>query len=68
MIFETHAHYNDAKFDTDREAVLAELPESGVSPVINVGDSIRSTKETLALAGIPFFMPQSGYTPAKSAG
>ena len=51
MIFETHAHYNDAKFDTDREAVLAELPESGVSPVINVGDSIRSTKETLAVAG-----------------
>ena len=40
MIFETHAHYDDAKFDTDREMLLAELPQRGISPVINVGSSI----------------------------
>ena len=37
MIFETHAHYDDAKFDTDREMLLAELPQRGISPVINAG-------------------------------
>ena len=26
-IFETHAHYEDAKFDADREALIASLPE-----------------------------------------
>lgn len=50
MIFETHAHYNDRKFDTDRESLLSELPKRGVSPVINVGDSIGSTEPVLALA------------------
>ena len=69
MIFETHFHYNDAKFDTDREAVLAALPESGVSPVINVGDSIRSTKETLALAGrYSFLYAAIGVHPSEISG
>ena len=50
MIFETHAHYDDAKFDTDREMLLAELPQRGISPVINAGSSIATTKTTLSLA------------------
>lgn len=50
MIFETHAHYDDAKFDTDREMLLADLPQRGISPVINVGSSIATTKTTLSLA------------------
>lgn len=50
MIFETHAHYDDEQFNEDREAILAQLPQKGISPVINVGASIESTKTTLALA------------------
>jgi TatD DNase family protein len=50
MIFETHAHYDDDRFARDREAVLLDLPKKGISPVINVGASIESTKTTLALA------------------
>lgn len=50
MIFETHAHYDDKKFDTDRDALLASLPVNGIERVINVGASIESTKTTLALA------------------
>ena len=49
-IFETHAHYDDEKFDPDRAALLAALPEKGIEQVINVGASIESTKTTLALA------------------
>lgn len=50
MIFETHAHYDDSKFDSDRDALLASLPSKGIERVINVGASIESTKTTLALA------------------
>jgi TatD DNase family protein len=50
MIFETHAHYDDERFAEDREAVLSEVHASGVSPIINVGASIESTKTTMELA------------------
>ena len=42
MIFETHAHLDDARFDEDREEVLASLPEKGIKRVINVGNNILS--------------------------
>ena len=50
MIFETHAHYDDKKFDEDREELLERVHNSGVHPIINVGASINSTKETIDLA------------------
>ena len=49
MIFETHAHYDDEKFDGDREELIAELREAGIGHVINVGASIESKKTTLEL-------------------
>lgn len=50
MIFETHAHYDDDKYNEDREELLKRVHESGVSPIINVGASIESTKRTIELA------------------
>jgi Tat protein secretion system quality control protein TatD with DNase activity len=50
MIFETHAHYDDAKFDTDREMLLAELPQRGISPVINAGYSCASESVVFVVA------------------
>lgn len=50
MIFETHAHYDDAQFSEDRDAVIASLPSKGIGRVINVGSSIETSKTTLALA------------------
>jgi TatD DNase family protein len=50
MIFETHAHYDDAQFNEDRDAVIASLPSKGIERVINVGSSIETSKTTLALA------------------
>lgn len=50
MIFESHAHYDDEKFDGDRELLLERLPENRIGKVINVGSSIASTKTTLELA------------------
>ena len=65
MIFETHAHYDDAKFDMDREELLADLPQRGISPVINVGASIATTKTTLSLAQeYPFLYAAVGVHPS----
>lgn len=50
MIFETHAHYDDDRFNDDRDAVIASLPLTGIDTVINVGASIESTKKTIELA------------------
>ena len=50
MIFETHAHYDDEQFDSDREAVLASLSDCGIKRVVNVGASIASTKNSIELA------------------
>ncbi len=44
MIIDTHAHYDDEAFDTDREAVLASLHNNGTGKIIDVA----STAESLA--------------------
>lgn len=51
MYFESHAHYDDVRFDCDRETLLGELlPEAGVSYVINSGSSMESSKTGICLA------------------
>lgn len=51
-IFDTHAHYNDRRFDEDREAVLAEVlsSDSPVKKILNAGTNIESSLESIALA------------------
>lgn len=50
MIFETHAHYDDERFDEDRDGLLAKLPQAGISRVINIGSSIEATRQTVEIA------------------
>ena len=50
MYFDTHAHYDDEKFDGDREALLEALPTQGVDLVINPGCTLESSRTALALA------------------
>ena len=40
MIFESHAHYDDSKFDDDREELLSTMQENGIEKIINIGCSI----------------------------
>ncbi len=49
-IFDTHAHYDDAAFDEDREALLSSLETKGVSRVINCGVDLKTSRTTLDLA------------------
>lgn len=50
MIFDTHAHYTDARFDEDREELLAGMKARGVGEIVEVGASIQSTKDAVNLA------------------
>ncbi|SEA85935.1 TatD DNase family protein [Pseudobutyrivibrio sp. ACV-2] len=51
MIFETHAHYDDEKFDEDRVELLSHLlRENNIGNVINVGASFRGCQDSLKLA------------------
>ena len=36
-IFDTHSHYDDEKFNADRDEVLSSLEKSGVCGVIDCG-------------------------------
>lgn len=50
MYFDTHVHYDDKAFDTDRDALIAALPEAGVELVLDPGCDIRSSRKALELA------------------
>ena len=51
MIFETHAHYDDEKFDRDRVELLSHLlKENNIGNIVNVGASFRGCKDSLKLA------------------
>ena len=49
-IFDSHAHYDDAAFDADRDAVLAALPSAGVAGVTNCGVDTASSAACIDLA------------------
>ena len=50
MLFDTHAHMDDRRFDCDRDAVLQGLSDRGVALVMNPGCSLESSKNAIALA------------------
>ena len=50
MYFDTHAHYDDEAFDTDRDELLSSLPEAGVTLVIDPGCDVSSSEKAIALA------------------
>ena len=50
MFFDTHAHYDDGRFDGDRASLLAALPERGVGCVVNCGSDVPSSRTSLQLA------------------
>lgn len=49
-IFDTHAHYDDERFDEDRDELLSSLFESSVSHIVNCGCDLKSSLTTIALA------------------
>ena len=64
MLFDTHAHYDDARFDPDRDALLSSMPQRGVSRILCVAADLDSADKCLALAErYPFVYAAAGVHP-----
>lgn len=64
MYFESHAHYDDSRFDKDRDELLSSFPEFGIDYVVNAGIDLYSSEYGLALADrYDFFYAAVGYHP-----
>ncbi len=67
MIFDSHAHYNDSKFNEDRSEVLKSLENSNVKYIMNVSDSMKSLEKVLEIANkYPFVFASVGVHPEET--
>lgn len=46
-LFDSHAHYNDEKFDNDRKEIIEQTLKNGVSNFVVAGYNIESSKKAL---------------------
>ena len=51
MIFDTHVHYDDRRFDEDREEMLSGLPAAGIGGAVNIGCDLPTSEAGRRLAG-----------------
>lgn len=49
-LFDSHAHYDDEKFDEDRDDVIQSIHNSDVDKFISAGYSLESSKDAIKLA------------------
>ena len=49
MLFDSHAHYDDSKFDKDRYEIINKAHESGIGYILNAASNIASAVESIAL-------------------
>ena len=50
MLFDTHAHLNDSRFDSDRDEIIMSLYANGVGAFCEIGFVIKSSYDALTLA------------------
>ena len=68
-IIDTHAHFNDPKFDEYRDELLSALPTLGVDKIINCGCSDETSLDCIALAEkYPHIYAAVGYHPCSVTG
>lgn len=64
FIFDSHAHYENSRFDSDREELLQALPARGVGAVLCAGCTLESSRAIAALCRrYPFVFGSAGIHP-----
>lgn len=62
--FDSHAHYNDEKFDNDRHKVIEEIYNSGITKFVSAGYDLESSKNGMELADkYDYIYTTSGISP-----
>lgn len=67
MIYDTHAHYDDAQFDEDREELLRSMADNGVGTIVNVSASYASCERVVNMVQ-EYAQDASGNTCPDAAG
>ncbi|MEE1198420.1 MAG: TatD family hydrolase [Acutalibacteraceae bacterium] len=64
MIFDSHAHYDDARFDECRDEILGQMQKNNVCGIINCGTDIDTSLFAISLANkYDFVYAAVGYHP-----
>ena len=62
--FDNHCHYDDEKFNEDREQLIKNVFDSGVTRMISAGYSLQGSKNSIAIARkYPFIYSTVGISP-----
>ena len=61
-IFDSHAHYDDPRFDEDRDALLGSMAEHGVRAIMNVGNTTHAKPASSLPNNIPLSTAPSAST------
>ncbi len=68
LLFDSHCHLDDARFDGDREALIEGLPAAGISACLTCASDLASSKAAHALAlRYPFLYASAGIHPHEAA-
>lgn len=63
-LFDSHSHYNDEKFDIDREELIKKVYEDGITRTVCVGYNIKKSKFALEIANsYDFIFATCGISP-----
>lgn len=54
--FDSHSHFNDEKFDIDREEIIKKVYEEGITRTICVGYNVQKSKFALEIASLHKFV------------
>ena len=49
-LFDTHSHYNDEKFELDREKIINQTYETGITKFVCAGYNLKSSRKAIELA------------------
>lgn len=64
MLIDTHTHLDDARYESDRDAMIARAREAGVDTMITIGCDLATSRSAVALAGhYPFVYASIGVHP-----
>lgn len=65
MLFDVHAHYDDERFDEDRDIILSSMHDNNVGHIINIGYNLKSSLDSVTLAeNYPFMYAAVGFHPS----
>ncbi len=65
MLFDVHAHYDDERFDEDRDILLSSMIDNNVGHIINIGYNLKSSRDSIALSEkYPFMYAAVGFHPS----